>query len=183
MRGLPSLAVGLWLCVAANHAALAQFPNLTDQQKQYAESMTVLLDRWNDGKLKFEKTVAMQDVFAKRFDEFVGRASSGGIESVIPADFIQANWKALPDTLEKEKPLSNGATYLLVGAIIDAAPRLAEVGVNPDPDSLLGALEFPLYITLAAAQKEATGNEVDSVAVRRGGLWFFSLGWPFCCAE
>jgi hypothetical protein len=81
-------------------------------------------------------------------------------------------------------PLTDGAYAVLLGSIVDAAPRLQEMGVEASPDALLQELELPLYLTLGAAQKEAAdaGGEIDAIAVRRGGVRFFSLGWPFCCA-
>jgi hypothetical protein len=87
----------------------------------------------------------------------------------------------MPATVRAQLPMTEGAYAVLLGGIIDAAPELAAEGIEPTPEALLEALRLSLYLTLVSAQQEGSTGEIDSLAIRRGGLRFFSLAWPFSC--
>ncbi|MGQ0485866.1 MAG: hypothetical protein ACT4SY_11015 [Hyphomicrobiales bacterium] len=159
---------------------------MTDTQKKYADGFAALLNEWKDGKIEFDRSSAIAAGFDKKVESYKVRQQTDNAEKAISLDFILQNWKLLPDTVKAEKPLSLGAQYVLIGGIIDAAEQLEKNGISPDPQSLKKALDFSLYVTLGAAQEEAKKANLESItatSVRRGGVWLFSFGWPWCCGD
>jgi hypothetical protein len=184
MRSTCKLVLGAIVAVSVWGGAQAQ--ELTDFERQYADALVQVLISWEKGDIEFRRSDFADEFFGVRLDRFQQRQSQRDLEKIIPLDFIEANWDRLPETVKSEQPLSRGAYQVLIGGIVDAAPQLLERGIEAKPAALVAELGFPLFVTLAAAQEEAKSagtEQTDSVAIRRGGLWFFSLGWPFCCAE
>lgn len=164
----------------------AQTFALTEEQQAYADALQTILKEWEAGKIEFTKNEETEKLFSARLDAFSLRQAGGEVESVIPMDFVAGNWKKLPESVKVQRPLSAGAYLLLIAGVVDASAELKKIGIEPTYESLLAALQFPLYLTLGAAEEEAKKNNrdtIDSISIRRGGVWFFSLGWPFCCAE
>ncbi|MCO5160030.1 MAG: hypothetical protein M9939_02760 [Mesorhizobium sp.] len=157
---------------------------LTDLQTAYAEAAGSLFELWNKKEIKIDRTDFDKE-FATRFEGFLARQKSDPLESAISAEFIAMNSKILPNVLVPELQLSPGAKLTLIGSIVDAAPILSEKGIEPTVSSLQTALSFSLFAALGAAQEDAKksgDDQIEAVNVRRGGVWFFSMGWPFCCA-
>jgi hypothetical protein len=156
-------------------------------EQQYLQYTDTIVFDWNNKKSTFSKTEEMQKIFLERLIAFKQRQEKGQIEKIIPVEFVMENWdKRIPDVLVPELPLSKGAQMILAGSLLDAAKLIGANNSDSKLEQLNNSIQFPLLITLTAAQeeaKEAGDTEITAIAIRRGGLWFFSLGWPFCCAE
>lgn len=168
--------------------ASAQTLNLQlDKDEQaYADALRNLLEEWQRGKIVFQKNDASSDMFQIALKSFQERQQTDDLEKVIPLDFIEANWEAMPDSANPAIPLSKGAFYVMLGSILDAVPELLNQGIEPNAETMAAKLQFPFYLALASAQVEAQKaglTQVDAVSMRRGSTRFLSLGWPFCCAH
>jgi len=178
--------ITLFTCVLFSAQTRAQIIyDITSEQKVYAEAFIELLRQWEDGEVIFYKNIANDQNLASQLDLFLVRQRTDSLDQLIPLSFIQENWERAPDELVSELPLSAGGYAILLAGILDAADDLAAQGVAPTSDGLREALYFSTFITLAAAQTEAQqagDTEITATSIRRGGIYFFSLGWPFCCA-
>jgi hypothetical protein len=176
------------ICVATTSPAPAEDflgAAMSERQLAYARALSEVLTRWEKGEFKLEKNALSKD-FEDKFNLFLARMETDRLDQQLSPDFIKENWAKLPPVLTPERALSPGARLTLAGSVVDAADRLSAQGVPPDPAAIEKALRFPLFITLGSAQQEATqrGQEqIDATAIKRGGVWLFSLGWPFCCAD
>ena len=152
----------------------------------YAQALMILLTDWNAGKI-FLKKENVEDTFQKRLEVLVAKQASPEftIEDLFSAELIESRWKELPRELTRGLPLSNGARLMLAALVLDKSNRLKQLA-KPNSVDLLEKLGPSLYLILASAQKEALMSdktEIDTTSIQRGGVWFFSLGWPFCCAD
>lgn len=180
---LGSMAVFMMLLVCSPDA-FSQ--DLSDEELAYVGALNEVLSDWESNKIALYKDDNVNKEFDVRLAAFKARQVHGDIEAAISSDFVIGNWKKLPDKVLAELPLSKGAKLILAGGVVDAMAQLKQIGVEPNSASVQEKLSFALYATLAAAQEEAKAsgsNEIDAIALRRGGFWLFSLGWPFCCAE
>ncbi len=72
----------------------------------------------------------------------------------------------------------------IMANVVDASDELQRQGI--EPGELYEALQYSLYLTLGGAQLDAglrNQTSVDAITLKRAGVRFFSLGWPFCCAD
>jgi hypothetical protein len=171
---------------AAPHArAQEQHPIEALSNNPYALTLFEILARWDSGALTLEKSSAAAD-FERRLENYGALPNDRFVvERWFSREAILEQWYQLPETLRPELRLSAGAKLLLAAAVVDKSADL-ERFVGPYADDLQAALASSLYITLAAAQQEALEQGkalIDATAVRRAGVRFFSLGWPFCCAD
>ncbi|HEY7557152.1 MAG TPA: hypothetical protein VIH18_20310 [Candidatus Binatia bacterium] len=159
---------------------------LTKDQMAYVNSVAAILDDWDNKKIKITKDENLVAQFDTRLKDYAAKQQTNELEQLIPIDFIRKNWDALPEILEPELPKTQGADWALLGSILDSVEEMQRRGIEPDIAKLTEELRLSLYLTLGAAQKEAQAageKQIDVVAIRRGGIRFLSLGWPFCCAE
>jgi hypothetical protein len=182
-----ALFAAMALSLSAWNARAQEGVSVTDAlaKNPYALAMLEVLDRWDSGTLEFSKAAAEPE-FERRLDKYKALPSDRFVvERWFTVEEILDQWKQLPDTLKPELKLSTGARLILAAAVVDKSAVL-ESFVKPYPDELQSKLASSLYLTLAAAQQEALeqGKKViDATAVQRAGVRFFSLGWPFCCAD
>ena len=158
---------------------------LNELQQAYAEAFIEVLDRWESGDLVFFRGDGFQATFEARLEAFEVARQDDRLEQVFSPEFLRQSFDLIPAEVGGQVGLSPGARLVMLASIVDVADELRQLEISPDADSLIGTLEFSLYLSLAAAQEEAVargGVEVTSVDVRRSGVWLFSFGWPFCCA-
>jgi len=178
-----------FLLVFATVSAHGQSPTVSPReldkdQLAYLQAFDALLQQWAEGQVTFNR--GPDSEFEAALTSFKVRQEASFTEAAIPFGFVADNWKRIPEKVSAEIPLSMGARFVLAGGIVDAVPVLKEKGIQPTPEALERELAFPLYLTLGAGQevaKESGVAQLDAISIRRGGVWFFSLGWPFCCAE
>lgn len=175
------LISGLLLCKNAN--AQNDLHKLIEDP--YSQALLKVLDAWNKGDLVISKSDVEKDFFVRidRYDK-LQKKDRFVLESYIPIDNIKKRWSGLPKELKRTAPLTLGARMLLLAMMVDKLPQIRNM-VPPKPDQLVKAFRASLYIVLASAQQESRVQDskmVDATAVQRGGIYFLSLGWPFCCA-
>ncbi|WP_299724842.1 hypothetical protein [uncultured Tateyamaria sp.] len=166
------------------------FAQTTDIQEAlgnpYVASALELVELMRSGDVAIDQ----DDLFAQILTRAEGaRNSDLIIESQILSEvydptLLEQRFFSLP-RVEEWPSISVGARMLVAASIIDVVDQLEEQGVEPSVESMLEAVGPSLYLMLASAADEASVEQpqIDVVSVRRAGVWFFSLGWPFCCAE
>lgn len=169
-------------------AALSSFHVVTRAQEQiievfddpYVSALFTILDRWEAGELVLKKS-EFEPTFFQRLDEAINMQEEGDpVEQSISFDQMNSRWVKLPEQVEAPAPLTVGARLLLAATIYDKRDEL-KAQSSPSVDEFQEFLKMPLYMILVTSQTLMTQDVIDATALQRGGTWFFSLSYPFCC--
>ncbi|MFB9151649.1 hypothetical protein [Roseovarius ramblicola] len=180
------LAISIWLFPVTVNAQDNELPGALDNP--YVTAALEITDLIETGDIQINKDDAVAEI-QRRLDASQG--DFGNLEKALTPSFLSLSEinevsDQLPP-LEELPPVSMGVRLLIAGSVLDQVSELQELGVEPNVEGMLPILGPSLYITLASAALEVNAENpeptIDVVAVRRGGIRFFSLGWPFCCSH
>ena len=145
------------------------------------------IEDWEQSGLRLSKDTAINQ-FRRGIEQ---HRSENDPESMLEPERQISWWEQLPAISQNTDRVSVtcGAKLALVGALADKLPEYRQQyteGGGSDPFAfLMDNFQGSLYIMIASAEHErrrADRSEIDATTLQRGGIWLFSLGWPFCCA-
>jgi hypothetical protein len=142
-------------------------PELTEDK--YVRELLVILDRWDKKDLGLPKKSDLQKRFESELSKLVDRrlypyqTSSWANERLM-------RWKQLPEIVNPERPLTEGARHILV--LLFAKNRTTLEKEIPS-DRLKETLDLPLFLVLGRAQQDAAkaGRPRIEIATLVGSLF------------
>ena len=154
---------------------------------EHLEALLRAIEEWEGSDIRFAKETA-----TSQFEIGIKRQySDDDPESMLDRPRQTTWWTELPAMSRNEAGISVtcGAKLALVGALADKLPDYRQLYSERDGSDpfafLMENFQGSLYMMIASAEHErrqAGRSEIDVTTLQRGGLWLFSLGWPFCCA-
>lgn len=145
------------------------------------------IEEWERSERQFTKKSAT-DQFNRGMEK---ERTSNGPESMLDPKLQTKWWSELPDESQNtaKVAVTCGAKLTLLGAFADKLPEYQKMYSESDGTEPIEFLTEnfggSLYIMIASAEQErnrSERSEIDATTLQRGGMWLFSLGWPFCCA-
>ena len=157
------------------------------QTDEHLKALLRAIREWETSNIVLAKETANS-----QFNSGINRQySTNDPESMLQRTRQTAWWNQLPAVSQNQARISVtcGAKLVLVGALADKLPDYrqlySERGGSDPFVFLMENFQGSLYMIIASAEHErilADRSEIDATTLQRGGLWLFSLGWPFCCA-
>lgn len=147
----------------------------------YVKALFQVLDTWDAGNLVINRVEVEKDFFTaltRRKEKPISAFERS--EQYIPE--MTKRWKALPEILARQVPLTPGARMVMAGPLYDHREQLASL--VREPNQLQVRLRMEFFVVLASGQLEAISQkkkDIDGVSILRGYSSFWSIPWPFCC--
>ena len=137
-----------------------------------AGPLTDLIRQWNSGDIELKR-----DAYTAMFRDDLANSP---LSENLRANRLQ-QWQRLPAQLEPSRPLSPGATLVLLGLFEDNREQFAEQSGGGETAAVI--LASKLYFVLSIAQDSAAQREsetISSIDIFAGLQQGWCGIWPFC---